>query len=37
MAGMLDGRGNFKVDAFALQLNESYQGSQVFDFGFPPY
>jgi hypothetical protein len=37
MAGMLDRRGFFKVDAFALQMNQQYQGSQVFDFGFPSY
>jgi len=37
MAGMLDKRGNFRVDAFALQLNQNYQGSPVFDFGFPTY
>jgi len=37
MAGMLDKRGNFKVDAFALDMNQVYQGSPVFDFGFPQY
>ncbi len=37
MAEMLDKRGNFKVDAFALDMNQVYQGSPVFDFGFPPY
>jgi len=37
MAGMLDGRGYFRVDAFALQMNQQYQGSEVFDFGFAPY
>jgi hypothetical protein len=35
MGGMLNGDGYFKVDAFALQLNEQYQGSPVFDCGFP--
>jgi hypothetical protein len=37
MADMLDKRGNFKVDAFALDTNQVYQGSRVFDFGFPQY
>jgi hypothetical protein len=37
MADMLDKRGNFKVDAFALDMNQVYQGSPVFDFGFPQY
>jgi hypothetical protein len=37
MAEMLDKRGNFKVDAFALDMNQVYQGSPVFDFGFPQY
>src|SRR5206468_2204759 len=37
MAGMLDTRGYFKVDAFALQLNQVYDRSPVFDFGFPSY
>jgi hypothetical protein len=37
MAGMLDKRGNFRVDAFALDMNQIYQGSPVFDFGFPSY
>jgi hypothetical protein len=37
MAGMLDKRGNFRVDAFALDMNQNYQGSPVFDFGFPQY
>jgi hypothetical protein len=37
MAGMLDKRGNFKMDAFALDMNQIYQGSLVFDFGFPKY
>jgi hypothetical protein len=37
MAGLLDKRGNFQVDAFALDMNQVYQGSPVFDFGFPQY
>jgi hypothetical protein len=37
MAEMLTKRGYFKVDAFALQLNQVYQGSPVFDFGYPSY
>lgn len=37
MATMLDKRGNFRVDAFALDMNQNYQGSPVFDFGFPSY
>lgn len=37
MAAMLDQRGNFKVDAFGLDMNQVYQGSPVFDFGFPQY
>jgi hypothetical protein len=37
MAGMLSKHGYFKVDAFALQMNQVYEGSPVFDFGFPPY
>jgi hypothetical protein len=37
IATMLDKRGNFRVDAFALDMNQIYQGSPVFDFGFPSY
>jgi hypothetical protein len=37
MATMLDKRGNFRIDAFALDMNQVYQGSPVFDFGFPQY
>ncbi len=37
MGEMLSKRGYFKIDSFALQLNETYQGSPVFDFGFPNY
>jgi hypothetical protein len=37
MAEMLDTRGYFKIDGFALQMSQVYQGSPVFDFGFPPY
>jgi hypothetical protein len=37
MSGMLTKRGYFKVDVFALQLNQVYQGNPVFDFGYPPY
>jgi hypothetical protein len=37
MAALLDKRGNFRVDAFALDMNQVYQGSPVFDFGFPQY
>ena len=35
MGGMLDRDGYFKVDAFALQLNDLYEGSPVLDCGFP--
>ena len=35
MGGMLNRDGYLKVDAFALQLNDQYQGSQVWDCGFP--
>jgi len=37
MASMLTKRGYFKVDAFALQADQVYQGYSVFDFGYPPY
>src|SRR5262249_25840617 len=37
MGEMLTKRGYFKVDCFALQMNQVYQGSPVFDFGYPPY
>jgi hypothetical protein len=37
MADLLDKRGNFKIDAFALDMNQVYQGSPVFDFGFPQF
>jgi hypothetical protein len=37
MSGMLTKLGYFKVDVFALQLNQVYQGNPVFDFGYPPY
>jgi hypothetical protein len=30
-----DERGNFKLDTFALRLNERYQGLPVFDHGYP--
>jgi hypothetical protein len=37
MGSMLTKRGYFKIDGFALKLNEVYQGSPVFDFGYPQY
>jgi hypothetical protein len=37
MEGMLTKRGYFKVDCFALQMNQVYGGNPVFDFGYPPY
>lgn len=37
MGGMLTRSGDFKVDGFALRANQNYQGSPVFDFGYPQY
>ena len=37
MASLLDKRGNYRVEAFALDMKQVYQGSPVFDFGFPQY
>jgi len=34
LASMQDEQGNFKLDAFALRLNETYEGIPVFDHGF---
>jgi hypothetical protein len=35
LAPMQDAEGNFRLDAFALRLNERYQGLPVFDHGYP--
>jgi hypothetical protein len=35
IGGMLNREGYLRVDAFALQLNDQYQGSPVLDCGFP--
>jgi hypothetical protein len=35
MGTMRDKKGNFKLDAFALRLNESFEGLPVFDHGYP--
>ena len=35
IGGMLNREGYLKVDAFALQLTEQYEGGPVFDCGFP--
>jgi hypothetical protein len=34
LAEYQDGRGNFRLDAFALRLNERYHGLPVFDHGY---
>jgi hypothetical protein len=35
LAPMQDEQGNFKLDAFALRLSETYQGLPMFDHGYP--
>ena len=35
MAGILTKDGHFKIDGFALQVTQRYQGHPVFDFGYP--